>query len=152
MREEDLIEQYTQDGWTLIEDSGYVGLVGPYFYREDALGLRFCFPTLVKHLNRNGVIHGGALMTFVDRVCGMSVRHSTQTLQTATVQLSYNFIDAVKAGEVVTTTPQITREAAQIVFISARLKVRDRVVAEVTGIWKKAKPQSPIETPVPSPP
>ena len=81
-------------------------------------------------------------MTFVDRVCGMTVRETTSTTQTATIQLNYNFIDAVVAGDVVTTTPQITREASQIVFISARLHVHDRLVAEATGIWKKAKPRA----------
>jgi len=142
MSEQELIEQYTREGWQLIEDTGYVGLVGPYFYRHANQSLTFCFPTLAKHLNRNGVVHGGALMTFVDRVCGMTVRETTSTTQTATIQLNYNFIDAVVAGDVVTTTPQITREASQIVFISARLQVHDRLVAEATGIWKKAKPRA----------
>jgi len=31
MSEQELIEQYTREGWQLIEDTGYVGLVGPYF-------------------------------------------------------------------------------------------------------------------------
>ena len=142
MSEQELIEQYTREGWQLIEDTGYVGLVGPYFYRHANQSLTFSFPTLAKHLNRNGVIHGGALMTFVDRVCGMTVRETTSTTQTATIQLNYNFIDAVVAGDVVTTTPQITREASLSVFISAKLQVHDRLVAEATGIWKKAKPRA----------
>jgi len=142
MSEQELIKAYTLQGWDLIEDTGYVGLVGPYFYRHATPALIFCFPTQDKHLNKNGVIHGGALMTFVDRVCGMTVRETTSATQTATVQLNYNFIDSVKSGEVVTTSPQITREASQIVFISARLQVRDRLVAEATGIWKKAKPKA----------
>ncbi len=143
MSEQELVEKYKANGWQLIEDSGYVGLVGPYFYRQDGETIKFCFPTQDKHLNRNGVVHGGALMTFLDRVCGMTVRETTSTTQTATVQLNYNFIDAVQAGEVVTTSPQITREASQIVFINARLHVGDRLVAEATGIWKIAKPRPP---------
>jgi uncharacterized protein (TIGR00369 family) len=136
--ETELIKQYLADGWSTYEDdTGFIGLAGPFFYRAEGNSLAFRFPTLPKHHNRNGVLQGGALMTFTDRVCGATSRHVTEAPRTTTMQLNMNFIDAVKIGETVEATATVVRATKQIIFMSVTLTVELRIVAMATGVWKK---------------
>jgi uncharacterized protein (TIGR00369 family) len=131
-------EDLLADGWTTITDDGFVGLVGPFFFREETGGrLRFCFPTQRKHGNRNGLCQGGALVTFADRALGISTRAATGATRTATLQLDVHFIDSVKLGEIVEVVPEVVRTTKQIVFLTARMTVGQRIVALVNGVWKR---------------
>jgi acyl-coenzyme A thioesterase PaaI-like protein len=130
------IDQLTNDGWEIVTDDGFIGLVGPFVKKSDADGIRLGFPTVAKHRNLRGVLQGGALMTFADRACGIAVRAATGARRTATVQLNVQFIDAVKIGEFIETRPVIIRETKQLVFMNGTLSVGSRVCAVVQGIWK----------------
>lgn len=93
--ESDITRDLVAQGWSVYEDPGFIAHAGPFFYRMDGEGPRFCFPTSAKHENRNGVLQGGAFMTFMDRALGATARHLTQTPATATVTMTVQFIDAV---------------------------------------------------------
>ncbi len=127
-------------GWTVITDEGFIGLVGPFFQTGTGADLHFCFPTEAKHHNRRGVLQGGALMTFIDRVLGIAARAATQAERTATVQLDVHFIDAVEIGELVETCPKVVRATRQLIFMTADLTVGSRTVALANGLWKKLGP------------
>ena len=99
--------------------------------------MHFLFETSIKHQNRNQVLQGGALTTFVDRAFGAAARELTQANKTTTIQLNMNFLDSVKIGEIARLTPEITRSTKQIVFLSGNVMVDERLVASATGIWKK---------------
>jgi acyl-coenzyme A thioesterase PaaI-like protein len=129
-------DQLGNDGWEILTDEGFGGLVGPFVKKTDAGGLRFGFPTFDKHRNHRGVLQGGALVTFADRALGITVRAMAQVQRTATMQLNVQFIATVKIGEFVETRPMITRATNQIVFMNGNLTVGSRVVAVVQGIWK----------------
>jgi len=125
------------EGWTIITDEGFVGLVGPFFHRGSGAELRFGFPTDPRHHNLRGVLQGGALMTFADRAMGMAARAASGAVRSATVQLDVQFVDAVQIGEFLETTPIVIRATRQLVFMSATLMVGERIVATAHGIWKK---------------
>lgn len=131
------IRRMTEDGWTVITDAGFVGLVGPFFQRGSGTELRFGFPTEHRHHNLRGVLQGGALMTFADRVLGISARAATLAELTATVQMDVHFIDAVKIGEFVETCPTVVRATRQLIFMSTAMMVGPRIVATANGVWKK---------------
>jgi acyl-coenzyme A thioesterase PaaI-like protein len=90
-----------------------------------------------KHENRNGMLQGGALMTFVDRALGFTARHFTQAPATVTLTLNLQFVDGVKIGELVNCRPKITRATKQLVFVSGEFMVGERIVCVANGIWKK---------------
>ena len=125
------------DGWSLFSDAGFIEAAGPFFYRLENGLPSLCFPVLDKHENRNGMLHGGALMTFVDRALGFTARHQTQTLATVTVTLTLQFVDGVKLGETVHVKPAMTRATKQLVFMSGVFMVDARIVCVANGIWKK---------------
>ena len=134
------IARLLAEGWQQESDEGFIGLIGPFFRRETSEGPEFCFPTDKRHHNLRGVLQGGALMTFADRVLGMTARHHTQATRTATVQLDVSFIDAVQIGETVEAMPHMVRETKSIVFMRTELRVGERIVGTAQGVWKLLRP------------
>lgn len=132
-----------RDGdWQIVTDEGFIGLIGPFYRLDTEAGPRFRFPTDRRHHNLRGVLQGGALMTFADRVMGTTARALTQAQRTATVQLNVQFIDAVQIGETVETAPVMLRGTRQLVFMSCSLTVGERLVATANGIWKKLQAET----------
>jgi len=132
----DIATQMQAQGWQIITDGGFIGMVGPFFQRETDGQPHFAFPTDQRHHNLRGVLQGGALMTFADRCLGITARFHTKAARTATVQLDVQFIDAVQIGELVQTAPQMLRATSSLVFLRAELKVAARVVGTAQGMWK----------------
>jgi acyl-coenzyme A thioesterase PaaI-like protein len=130
-------------GWSVYTDPGFISHAGPFFYRMDRESPTFCFPTSEKHENRNGVLQGGAFMTFMDRALGATARHLTETPATATVTMTVQFVDAVGIGEMVHVTPVMSRATKQLVFMSGVFMVELRTVAVVNGVWKKILKAAP---------
>lgn len=59
-------------GWEPHTDTGFIGLVGPLWIRQEENGRRYGFIAEPKHHNYRGTVQGGMLMTFVDRALGMT--------------------------------------------------------------------------------
>lgn len=131
------------EGWNIITDEGFVGLIGPFWQKTTEAGLLFCFPTDSRHHNLRGVLQGGALMTFADRVMGMTTRMLTQATRTATMQLDVQFIDAVQIGETVEARPELLRATRNTAFLRSTLTVDGRVVGNAQGQWKLLHPREP---------
>ena len=129
--------QMVADGWTPITDEGFIGLVGPFYQLDTPTGPRFAFPTFAKHHNLRGVLQGGALMTFADRIMGITARAITHAQRTATVQLNVQFIDAVQIGETVEAQPTVLRATRSLMFMTTLLTVGDRIVGSGNGVWKR---------------
>lgn len=123
-------------GWTVIADEGFVGLIGPFFQRQVDGRPYFAFPTDQRHHNLRGVLQGGALMTFADRTLGITARFHAKVARTATVQLDVQFIDAVQIGETLEVAPQVVRATKSLMFMRTEVKVGDRIVGVAQGIWK----------------
>ena len=140
MHRPDLLRQMTADGWSVIEDDGFIGLVGPFLQRGTFPDLQFAFITDNRHRNLRGVLQGGALMTFADRVLGLTARAGTQSNRTATVQMDTHFIDAVHIGTLLEARPRLLRATSQLMFMTTDLTVDGKLVATANGVWKKLAP------------
>ncbi|NYT60293.1 PaaI family thioesterase [Alcaligenaceae bacterium] len=137
MSETELKQRYIALGWTAFEDPGFISHAGPFFQRDSNDGPTFSFQVLEKHENRNGMLQGGALMTFVDRALGATARQVTQTAATVTVTLTVQFVEGVKIGETVEVTPSMIRATKQLIFMTGTFTVNSRVVCVANGVWKK---------------
>ena len=67
----------SRDGWTILEDDGFLGLVGPFWHRIVDGRHEYAIEGQAKHRNRRGVVQGGLTMTLADRSCGMTARYET---------------------------------------------------------------------------
>lgn len=124
------------DGWERYTDDGFIGLVGPFWTRRRDGALEFGFVSQPKHENRRGVTQGGMMMTFADRAMGMTAWHQNGCEPQATVQLGYQFIDAVQIGDFVIARAGVQRITRSLIFIEATLTAGERIVGSAQGVWK----------------
>src|ERR1700689_2488163 len=80
-------EQLTSSGWTVVDTSGFLSLVGPLWHRVVNEEHEYALIAQDKHHNRRGLVQGGLLMTFADRTCGMTARFVSGRPTLATIQL-----------------------------------------------------------------
>lgn len=124
------------DGWDMIHSRGFTRHAGPILHRRDDQGLVFGFRALPKHRNRNGVIHGGMIMTFIDRILGMALIEDSKVVPHATIQLDTHFVSGVRVGEFVEARCELVRATKSVAFVAATAFVGDRIVARAQGMWK----------------
>jgi uncharacterized protein (TIGR00369 family) len=127
------------DGFSVVEATGFIQLIGPMWQREVDGELEFALLTEDKHHNRRGLVQGGVLMTFADRTCGMTARHVTGKQTMATVQLDVHFVESGKIGERLISRPRVVRATRSLVFVSTEVTVDKRSIAMANGVFKILK-------------
>src|ERR1700682_2120886 len=93
-------EKLTPSGWTVVETTGFIHLVGPLWQRLVNGELEYALVAQDKHHNRRGLVQGGVRITFAARTCGMTARPVSGKPKLATVQLDTHFVEAGKIGEI----------------------------------------------------
>jgi acyl-coenzyme A thioesterase PaaI-like protein len=124
------------EGWSIMDDDGFIHLVGPMWHRTIEAGHEFAILGQDKHRNRRGVVQGGVVMTLADRSCGMAARAAAGAEALATVQMDTYFIDAARIGELMISRPKAVRTTKSLIFMTAEISVSDRVVATAHGVFK----------------
>jgi acyl-coenzyme A thioesterase PaaI-like protein len=127
------------EGWTIVDATGFMQLIGPMWQRLVDGKLEFALVTEDKHHNRRGLVQGGVLMTFADRSCGMTARHVSGKPTLATVQLDTHFVEAGKIGEILVSRPHVVRSTRSLIFITAEITVDRRCIAMASGVFKILK-------------
>jgi acyl-coenzyme A thioesterase PaaI-like protein len=127
------------DGWSIVETSGFMHLIGPLWSRMIDGENEFALITEDKHHNRRGLVQGGVLMTFADRSCGMTARHVSGRPTLATVQLDTHFIDSGKIGDILMSKPRVIRTTRSLIFITTEVTADKRCIATASGVFKILK-------------
>src|SRR5580704_16750418 len=122
-------EQLTSSGWTIVETTGFVHLVGPLWERAVDGVHEYALVAQDKHRNRRGLVQGGLLMTFADRTCGMTARYVSGRPTLATVQLDTHFVDSGKIGEVLISKPRVVRATRSLIFTTTEVTASNRCIA-----------------------
>jgi acyl-coenzyme A thioesterase PaaI-like protein len=127
------------DGWTVVETSGFLHLIGPLWQRQVAGEHEYALVAQDKHHNRRGLVQGGVLMTFADRTCGMTARYVSGKPTLATVQFDTHFVEAGKIGETLVSKPHVVRTTRSLIFITTEVTVDKRCIAMASGVFKILK-------------
>jgi len=127
------------DGWSVVETTGFLQLVGPLWQRLVEGRHEYALVTEDKHHNRRGLVQGGVIMTFADRTCGMTARAVSGKPMLATVQLDTHFVEAGKIGEILISRPHVVRSTRSLIFITTEITVDKRCIAMASGVFKILK-------------
>jgi len=130
------------DGWTIVETSGFLHLIGPLWQRVVDGEHEYALVAQDKHHNRRGLVQGGVLMTFADRTCGMTARFVSGRPTLATVQFDTHFVEAGKIGEILTSKPRVVRSTRSLIFITTEVTVDKRCIVMASGVFKILKNES----------
>ena len=127
------------DGWSIVETSGFMHLVGPLWQRGVNGEHEYALIAEDKHHNRRGLLQGGLLMTFADRTCGMTARYVSGRSTLATVQLDTHFVDSGRIGEILLSKPRVVRSTRSLIFVRTEVTAEKRCIAIASGVFKILK-------------
>jgi acyl-coenzyme A thioesterase PaaI-like protein len=123
-----------------IEDTGYIGHNGPYYVRlEEGKTRTFGFATDERHGNPNNVIHGAALVGFVDTLLGHLIVNETGRY-CATISLTTEFISGAAIGSWVEASARIKRTTNSLAFVGADVYFEENILLTASGVFKLFKP------------
>jgi uncharacterized protein (TIGR00369 family) len=129
--------------------TGYFSQLGPVYMRprEDGtavLGLRVA----TRHLNTQGVAHGGMLTTLADSALGINVslargRRAAQV----TVSLTADFLSAAREGQWLEAHVTITRQGQRLFYANCDLMAAGRHVLRSSAVFAAVDrpPREPVQ-------
>jgi len=132
-------EKLKASGWTIVETSGFLSLVGPLWQRVVDGEHEYAIEAQDKHHNRRGLVQGGLLMTFADRSCGMTARYVSGRQTLATAQMDTHFVDSGKIGEILISKPRVVRATRSLIFLTTEVTANERCIAMASGVFKILK-------------
>ena len=132
-------EKLKASGWTLVETTGFISLVGPLWQRVVNGEHEYALLAQDKHHNRRGLVQGGVLMTFADRSSGMTARYVSGRPTLATVQMDTHFVDSAKIGEILVSKPRVVRATRSLIFTTTEITADKRCIAMASGVFKILK-------------
>ena len=132
-------EQLKSSGWTIVDTTGFLHLVGPLWQRIVDNAHEYALVAQDKHHNRRGLVQGGLLMTFADRSCGMTARYISGRPTLATVQLDTHFVDSGKIGDILISRPRVVRSTRSLIFVTTEVTADKRSIVMASGVFKILK-------------
>ncbi|MED6301818.1 MAG: PaaI family thioesterase [Pseudomonadota bacterium] len=117
----------------LMQHPGFAELVGfEVFPESDGTGKGQLIVS-ERHLNPNGVVHGGALFTLVDTAMGASLMQRLDEGEIcATLQISMNFLRPVLGG-MVECEARVVNKGRRFANVRGELYVEDKLVGTADG-------------------
>lgn len=129
-------------GWSRDEDrESFSGLVGPYHYKSDEDGhVKVAFKAEKHHLNSNGTVHGGCMLTLADTSLFIFSIPHLKGGGAVTLQLDAQFLSPGREGDIIVASGEITRVGASTIFGRGQLTVGDRIILTFSGVLKRTRP------------
>ncbi len=125
--------------WELPDDRRYNSTIGRLLVRAEGPGRGRCrmFPDSA-HSNLGDVVHGGAILTFID-MAFFAGGHMAGMSDTAAVTLdcSVQFVSAGELGRPLDAVVELMRETGRLAFYRGTVEQDDRLVAAVSGTLRK---------------
>jgi acyl-CoA thioesterase len=117
-----------------MQHPGFAELVGfEVFPESDGTGKAQLIVS-ERHLNPNGVVHGGALFTLVDTAMGASLMQRLDEREIcATLQISMNFLRAVVSCDVVECEARVVNKGRRFANVRGELYVQEKLVGTADG-------------------
>lgn len=130
-----------QAGWTSTTIGGFTGVAGPFWLRGEGAAREIGLLIEARHTNTFGAIHGGLVMTFADIALGVGVTTALGHGNCVTTHLQTHFVSTAQIGEFISCRPELVRKGRKLVVVRGLVKVGDKTIAAVDGIWTVIEPR-----------
>jgi acyl-coenzyme A thioesterase PaaI-like protein len=115
---------------------GFIGHNGPYYWREDDAGQpEFGFQSDDRHGNPNGVLHGGAVLAFLDTILGHAVVRVAQR-RCATISLDSRFISTAAPGAWIGGRVAIRKVTRSLAFVDGEAFAGDKLLVTASAVFR----------------
>ncbi|MBL4811148.1 MAG: PaaI family thioesterase [Rhodobacteraceae bacterium] len=88
------------------------------------------------HKNRLGIIHGGAIASFLDQVMAIEAWEMVDRRPTVTVQMDIRFIGAAKIGDFIEARAGVKHATGSMLFVDADVYCGATSIASASAIMK----------------
>jgi acyl-coenzyme A thioesterase PaaI-like protein len=125
--------------WDVAGPERYNATIGKLLVRPEGAGRARCrmFPDTLQS-NLGNVVHGGAILTFIDmalfaggRLAGLDISHSV------TLDLSAQFLAPAELGRPLDTSVELLRETKRLAFMRGLVEQEGAIVAAWSGTLRK---------------
>ena len=110
--------------------------VGPIFERGAAGAKTYALRVDRRHVNMNGIVHGGMLMTFADAALGQAAWDATDRGNVVTLNMQSQFLSPAREGDWIEFAPVLIRRTRSLLFFRGDFAVDGEPVYSVASVWK----------------
>jgi uncharacterized protein (TIGR00369 family) len=125
--------------WDLPDENRYNATIGKLLVRGEGEGRARCrtFPD-VRQSNLGNVVHGGAILTFIDMAM-FAGGHAAgaSDIGAVTLDLSAQFLSPAELGRPLDSTVELLRETKRLAFMRGLVVQEERTVAAWSGTLRK---------------
>ena len=128
---------------TFVPPDPFEDHVGPFYFRisgdaQQAGSVHCVLPTLPRHGNYAGGVHGGAILTFADYalclVAGRAADGGTNSSFAMTVSIAVEFLDAGRIGPPLEATGEPLQVTGRLAFARGTISQEGRTIALWSGV------------------
>lgn len=118
----------------------FEAFVGPLYAslddEADGTARRAAFRVDDRHVDAQGALHPGMLMTFADAVLGSTAWAATGRRPCVTLSLQTNFTGTARAGDLVIVETRLIRKTRAVIFCAGDFSVGGEPIGQATSLWK----------------
>ena len=126
--------------WDFADDGKFHAVIGKLLVRADGPGRAVCrmFPE-ERHSNLGDMVHGGAILTFIDMALFAGGRLAgANVIRAVTLDLSTRFLGRGRIGVPLDAEVELLRETKRLVFLAGKLVQEGELVASFSGALRKS--------------
>ena len=111
---------------------------GPHYIKEVDGTVVGGFRAQAHHGNSNGMVHGGALTTFVDSILPVYALRQLDTERhwIATITLNTEFVSPASTGDWLECQGELTKLTRSLAFVTGQVRVDDRLILNCSTVLK----------------
>ena len=133
-------EELVLQNWKRRDLPGFMGRAGPLWTRWEGDEWVYAILADAAHLNPAGVVHGGALLTLLDRAISSVAWEACGRLPCLTLQLDTHFIGPVRAGQLAHARAQLMQRTGSLAFLRGEVTVEGRAALTAQALMKIMRP------------
>lgn len=120
----------------MLPNDGFMGINGPYYlHRTPEDGYEYGFQSDARHGNPNGVLHGGAVLGFLDTIMGHCAAASAKR-PTATIGLDSRFLASTPPGSWIEGRAIMRRLTRTLAFVDGEAIADGKLLVTASGIFR----------------
>ncbi len=134
------IEKLLADGYHTWDGTDpYEDMIGPFYMKENGDGTyRTAFYAQDKHINGQGALHGGLLMSFADFAL-FAIAKDHLDGPCVTVGFNSEFIGAAGAGPLIEASGEVLRATRSLLFVRGTVFTGDQTLLAFSGVLKRVR-------------
>ncbi len=127
-------------GWYHWQSDPFESRAGPFYLRREPGGdVVAAFRAEARHMNGNGAMHGGCLMSFADFALFAIANDALAGDQAVTMNLSGDFLGAVREGTMVEARGEVTRGSGKTIFVRGLVTGDGEPALSFSGIIRRLR-------------